>query len=585
MAQKNKKDGFIMQAGILAAAGIISRLIGLLYRSPLTAVIGDEGMGYYSSAYNIYTIILLISSYSIPSAISKVIAQKLVLKEYRNAHKLFLCAVWYVLIVGTATGLFLFFGAGLLVDGPAVIVLKVFAPTIFLYGLLGVLRGYFQAHKTMVQTSVSQILEQILNCIVSIAAALLLIMTTLGSADKYVITQEHQVQLGTQIVSEAESYVVEETGETVYVLTKEQQEWNTKHATYGAVGSALGTGMGVLTALLFMWAVYGMNRSTIYRRIERDRTRKEDSYGEIIGTVMHVVTPFILSTALYNLNTSLNQTIYSKYLLNVKKGDITKISTDYGIFAGKAVVIANIPIALATAMSSAVIPSISEACAQGDYEGAREKVAKAIKTTMLISIPAAVGIGVLARPVTWLLYPQKSSIDMASGLLTALAVSIIFFALSTLTNSVLQGIGRVNTPVIHSAVALCCQTLALFLLLHFTNCNLYGLVIANIVYSFVMCLLNQIAVRKYLDYEQEVVRTYLIPLLASLFMGALAWAVYQGLYLLTSSNVLSLFPAIILGAVLYFALMILLKGLTEEEIRELPKGHLLLRAARKMKLL
>ena len=269
----------------------------------------------------------------------------------------------------------------------------------------------------------------------------------------------------------------------------------------------------------------------------------------------------------------------------MKKGDITRISTDYGIFAGKAVVIANIPIALATAMSSAVIPSISEACAQGDYEGAREKVAKAIKTTMLISIPAAVGIGVLAKPVTWLLYPQKSSIDMAAGLLTALAVSIIFFALSTLTNSVLQGIGRVNTPVIHSAAALCCQTLALFLLLHFTEMNLYSLVIANIVYSFVMCLLNQIAVRKYLDYEQEVVRTYLIPLLASLFMGALAWAVYQGLYLLTSSNVLSLFPAILLGAVLYFALMILLKGLTEEEIKGLPKGHLLLRAARKMKLL
>ncbi len=585
MAQKRKRDGFIVQAGILAAAGIISRVIGLLYRSPLTAVIGDEGNGYYTSAYNIYTIILLISSYSIPAAISKVISQKLVLKEYRNAHRIFLCAIWYVLVVGTVTGLFLFFGAGLLVDGPAVTVLKVFAPTIFIYGLLGVLRGYFQAHKTMVQTSVSQILEQILNCVVSIGAALLLITTALGSADKYVLTEEHQVQYGSQIVSEAENYVSPDTGETVYTLTTEQQEWNTKHATYGAIGSALGTGMGVLTALLFMWAVYGMNRETIHRRIARDRTRKVDSYGEIFSIVMNVVTPFILSTALYNLSTTLNQTIYSKFFLHVKKEDITKISTDYGIFAGKAVVIANIPIALSSAMSSAVLPSISEACAKEDYEQAREKIAAAIKTTMLISIPAAVGIGVLARPVTWLLYPQKVSIDMASKLLMALSVSIIFYALSTLTNAVLQGIGKVNIPVIHTAVALVFQTAVLFLLLYFTDWNLYCMVFANITYSFVMCLLNQIAVRKYLDYQQELVHTFVIPLLASAFMGALAWAVYQGLYLLTSSNVLSLFPAIILGAILYFVLIIAFKGVTEEELRGLPKGHLLLRAAKKLHLL
>ena len=147
MGKKEKKDGFILQAGILAAAGIICRLIGLLYRSPLTAVIGDRGMGYFQSAYNIYTIILLISSYSIPAAISKVIAQKLSLRKYRNAHRIFVCAMWYAMVVGGAAGLVLFFGAGILLDGPAVTVLRVFAPTIFLYGILGVLRGYFQAHR------------------------------------------------------------------------------------------------------------------------------------------------------------------------------------------------------------------------------------------------------------------------------------------------------------------------------------------------------------------------------------------------------------------------------------------------------
>ena len=171
MADKNSsKNNFIMQAGILAAAGIISRIIGLLYRGPLQSVIGNLGLGYYQSAYNYYTIILLISSYSIPSAISKAIAQKLGEKEYRNAHRLFHGAMIYVLVVGGIASLFLFFGAGLSVSGAAVTVLRTFAPTIFVYGILGVLRGYFQAHKSMAQTSVSQILEQIANAVVSVGA-------------------------------------------------------------------------------------------------------------------------------------------------------------------------------------------------------------------------------------------------------------------------------------------------------------------------------------------------------------------------------------------------------------------------------
>ena len=128
-----RKNNFVMQAGILAAAGIISRIIGLLYRSPLTEVIGELGLGYYQAAYGFYTIILLISSYSIPSAISKVIAQKLALREYRNAHRIFLCSMAYVLVVGAAASLFLFFGAGIFVEEAAIPVLRTFAPTIFVY--------------------------------------------------------------------------------------------------------------------------------------------------------------------------------------------------------------------------------------------------------------------------------------------------------------------------------------------------------------------------------------------------------------------------------------------------------------------
>lgn len=600
MGKSSRKDGFIIQAGILAAAGILCRIIGLLYRSPLTAVIGDEGNGYYQTAYTVYTIVLLISSYSIPSAISKVIAQKLAIRDYRNAHRIFLCALYYVLVVGGAASLILFFGAGFITKGPAVTVLRVFAPTVFLYGILGVLRGYFQAHRTMLQTSVSQILEQILNAVVSIGAAYLLIVVMLSGTEKYELNEDHSVSFGGQVVQDVASVKVDEDGNTVlneygfpvYTLSEEQQEWNTRHAAYGAVGSALGTGAGVLAALLFMWGIYGLNKKTIHRRIARDRHEAE-SYGSILKTVSGVVVPFILSTAIYNLSTFLNQTIYLNIQTSVKGATNAQASTMYGIFSGKAVVISNIPIALSSAMSSAVLPSIATKVGQGDMEGAREKTAQAVKTTMLIAIPAAVGIGVLARPITWLLFRQKASIDLASKLLTALAASVIFYSLSTLTNSVLQGIGKVKVPVHNAAIALVIQTAVVSGLLHFTDMDLYAMVIAMLVYSGVMCVLNQLSIRKYMGYEQEMFRTFITPLVSSAFMGAAAYGTYLGIAALLGGgeypsmlqNVIALFPAILMGGIVYFVLEIVLRGISEEELRAIPKGYLLVRVAKRCHLL
>lgn len=592
MSKSSNKNGFIIQAGILAAAGIICRIIGLLYRSPLAAVIGDEGNGYYQAAYNIYTMILLISSYSIPSAISKVIAQKLATHEYRNAHRVFTCAIYYVLIVGGLASLVLFFGAGFLTRGPAVQVVRVFAPTVFLYGLLGVLRGYFQAHRSMVQTSVSQIIEQILNAVVSIGAAYLLIILMLSTTDKYVINDDHSVSLGSTVVQEMAEEQTDENGIVTYVLSDEQQAWNTKHALYGAIGSALGTGSGVLIALLFMWAVYLLNKDTIYRRIGRDRHPVEE-YGEIIKTITGVIIPFILSTAIYNLTTVVNQTVYTYIAAEKKNMENTEISTRYGIFSGKAVVISKIPIAISTAIASAILPTVSALAGSGDMKGARRKTAQAVKTTMFIAIPATVGIAVLARPITWLLFPQKASIDMASRLLILLAVSIILYSLSTLTNSILQGIGQVRVPVKNAAVALVIQTAITALLLLLTGLDMYALVIAEIVYSGMMCFLNQRSIRRYMYYRQEIFKTFIVPFVASGFMGLAAYGTYAGIHALMGGgeypgrmqNAIALIPAILVGCVVYFVLEILFGGISEKELRELPKGYLMVKVAKKLHLM
>ena len=362
-------------------------------------------------------------------------------------------------------------------------------------------------------------------------------------------------------------------------------ESETTQAIYGSAGSALGTGAGVVTALLFMFGMYMLNRKMINRRAEYDRRSKVDSYGDIFKMIFTIVTPFILSTFIYNCSTVVNMNIYYDILIEYKKVDSVTAHIDYGIFSTQAISVVNIPIAIASAMSSATIPGVSTTFVRKEYKKTKEQVSKAIRMTMMIAIPASVGLLLLSKPIMHFIFPQKDSLEQASGLLAALSVTVLLYCLSTLTNAVLQGIGKVNTPVIHSAVALLLQAAGLILLLWFTDLNLYALACANIIYSLVMCILNQISVRKHLGYRQEVVRTFIIPFIASLVMGAAAYGIYHGLYMLLPVSRVVLLIAIGIGAMVYFALILLMGGVTERELKSFPKGTMLVHLAKKLHLL
>ena len=552
---QSKKGGFIMQAGILAAAGIIVRIIGILYRSPLVAIIGDEGNGYYSTAYTIYTIILLISTNGIPSAVSKIVAGLMAKKQYRNAHKILMGAFCYVIIAGGLASAFCFLFADYIVGESSAMVLKVFTPTIFFSGLLGVFRGYFQAHGSMVQTSFSQIMEQIVNALVSIGAAVVF-MSFVKGAD------------------------------------------TSTQAVYGAMGSAVGTGAGVLTALLFMWSVYRVNRKMFRRRREKDYSKEELSYGQVFKMIFTMVTPVILSTCIYNMSSATNLELYCKIVEKLRGYTEAQATTFYGLYSGKANPITNIPIAFATAMSSAIIPTISGTFEKGDKAGTKKKVADAIKTTMLISIPSAVGLVVLAKPVVFILYPQPGTLDIVAKLLQVLAISVVFYGLSTLTNGVLQGTGYVNKPVIHAAIALVIQSAVLVALLIFTTLDIYALALAAVCYSLCMCLMNGISIRKKLGYKQEIVRTFLFPAAAALWMGAVAFLVYYGMNLaLVTLGVLEkgrmhwgmncacLIPSVLAAMFVYFALIIKFGAVGRSDLLAMPKGRSLVKVAEKFHLL
>ena len=221
------------------------------------------------------------------------------------------------------------------------------------------------------------------------------------------------------------------------------------------------------------------------------------------------------------------------------------------------------------------------------------KIAQAIKVTMLISIPSAVGLFVLAKPVVLLLYPQKATVDIVAALIRCMAVAVVFYGLSTLTNAVLQGTGKVNKPVTHALCALVMQTLILVPLLLYTNLDLYALCIATVVYALLMCLLNAFSIRKHLNYEQEMFKTFVLPAIAAFWMGVVAGTVYfgldKGIVLLAEMsqfwrNIICLIPSLLIAVIVYFMLVIKLGAVSKNELKTMPKGHVLVRIAEKLHL-
>ena len=203
---------------------------------------------------------------------------------------------------------------------------------------------------------------------------------------------------------------------------------------------------------------------------------------------------------------------------------------------------------------------------------------------MMIAIPSSVGLFVLARPIMQLLFPQKASLDMAAALLRALAITVVFYSLSTLTNAVLQGVGKVSVPVYHAAIALVAQVIVLVVLLIGTNINLYALVFASATYSLLMCVLNARAVRKYLDYQEDMKQIFIKPFLAAAFMGLVAWFVFMGCDLLMDSRI-ALIPTLAIAIIVYFIFIIKFGAVTETEMKAVPSGTKLIRAAKKLHLM
>lgn len=537
-SKKTKQNNFIVQGSILAIASILVRLIGIVYRIPMVRYIGDEGSGYYSIAFNIYNIALILSSYSLPLAVSKLIAARNVKKEYKNTFRIFLAALLFAAISGFVFTCLIYFGAEFLahnVYNTAGIIypLKVLAPTIFVVAIIGVFRGFYQGKNTMLPTAVSQVIEQIANAIVSVVAA-------------YMLMKAHDASM--------------------------------EMASYGAAGGTLGTFVGAVAGLAFLLLVFALYFPNFQRLVHRDRSPRQESYGYIYRLLFMTIFPVILSQTLYQVSGILDDIIFSK-ILAAKNIDETIRSQWLGIYSSKYKLLSNVPIAIASAMASSMIPSMVASVTLKDMDAVKYKVYSTVKFNMLIAIPSAVGMTVLAKPIMQLCFPGSS--ELANNLLLFGSVAIVFYALSTITNAVLQGINHMRIPVIHTAISLVIHLILLVALLQFTNMNVYALLVGNITFPFVICVLNWIQIKRRLSYHQEVMTTFIIPTISACIMGVVTFLVYKGADMILP-NIVSTILAIGIGVVIYFGALIALKGIDGNELERLPMGRKLVQLCKKI---
>lgn len=536
---KKTDNTLVKNASFLMVAALISKIIGMLYKSPLSSTLGSESYALFQYAQNVYFILLMIASFSIPQAVSKVMAEKIAFRRYRDAQRVFHCALLYAVGAGGLVALFCVFGASLLVPdnmADARLALQMLAPTIFLSGILGVFRGYFQAYRNMMPTSISQIIEQ---CFVAVVALLMSGVLIRHFSGK----------------------------ETAVV-----QRW-------GAAGATMGTGAGVLSALLFMLLVYLINRKLIRRRISRDRVSLNESYFVLMKNIVLIIMPIILSAFIYNVNGFLNSFIYSQIggIRGMDQGLLKLNYAEYGYF----MTLINIPLTLASTAPTSMIPEVSAHYAKRDIAMANDKTDRAAWISMLISIPAAMGLAVLSGPVTRLIFPVTNG--TAGNLMIVGAITIILNGNSNISNGVLQGIGKPRIPMINASIALVADVVVMAVLMAVTDLGIYTVVISMVVYAVVMVLLNDRAMKKYMGYKNPWKSAYYPPTIASVPMAAVAGGVYYGLYALIHSNFISLAVAVFLAVLVYFAAYLFISHPGEEELLMIPGGSYLLRILKKLR--
>jgi len=528
---------FIKGATILAVGGMVSKVLGAVFRIPLTNWIGAVGMSYYGMAYSVYSYFLIVATAGLPVAIARMVSERVALGDYTNAHRTYRVSLYLMGSLGIAGFCICFFGAGWMADimnNPgATDSLKAIAPVLLLAPIVSSFRGYFQGQQNMVPTASSEVTEQMFRVIVGLALSFILVKKSLKLA---------------------------------------------------SAGATFGASAGSFAALILLSVIYYKTRKSRKKRLETCSAKPESNKG-LLKELLAIAVPITIGSTILPIMMLIDS------LLIIRRLEATGWShhmakTLYGIISGFCDPLIGFPQVFTIAVAVSLVPAVTEAFTKKNEDNLHKNIQISIKTMMVISFPCMVGLIVLAQPILLLLYPsQRATAILATSTLQVLSIGVVGLSILRTFSSALQGIYKMAIPVINLTIGAVAKIILTYILVGIPFFNVNGAALGNVVAYFIAAVLNYKAVRKYTGTHIDVKDTFVKPFIASLIMGAATFAVYKASMMLIGSNGVSTLLSIVIAIFVYALVAFRMKCIGEEELLTVPKGEKIIKIARRLRLM
>ncbi len=541
--KKENKTSFLKNVIMLMFSQVVVKILGLVYRVAIVDAegFGNTGNGYYSTGYQVYMILLAISSIGIPNVISKLVSERVADGDYRGAHRIFKTALKLFAGFGFVLTLVLFFSADfiatvLLRAAGVKYTLMVLAPALTFVAASAVMRGYFAGLGSMKASGSSQVIEQFFNCFLSIG------------------------------------FVYACVGQDTAIM---------------AAAGNLSTTCACAVAFLYLVFFYRKRRADIKAALsEQTVPQEQKSRSKLIKIILTVSIPITLSSLITTANSAIDIFTVSNGIQNAFWAVIgtaaeleEKAMELYGTMQ-KAEVITHLPLAVSGTLCAAIVPVISSLVAKGDIKGVNQKISSAVLISSLLIFPCMGGIIALAEPVLKLLYP---SVPEGALMLILLSVTLPFSSLTYVLNGILYGAGKQLVPAVTLAIGSLIKLVLNILLVNIPSLNIYGAIIGTIVYQTFVFAVETVVVYRYIPIKMDYVKTFVKPFVSAAVMGASVFVIYKLISLFTGNTVSTLL-SILAGVIIYVALILLLRTFKEEDIKDLPKGEKLFGLLKKFRL-
>ena len=523
--KSQKKQSFLQGVAVLTFATIIVKLLGFIYKVPLQNILQERGFGYFNTAYDVYNVLLMISTTGLPVAVSRMISQAQALDNYAQIRKIYSTSMKVFLSIGiVGTLIMLVFCRQLSVmvttNENSWAAIAALSPCVLLICVVSAHRGFFQGQSNMTPTSVSQIYEAVVRVVFGLAGAYLMLRKT-GSL------------------------------------------------IYAAAGGIFGVTIGCIVAVVYLRIQFGKSNQVL-----QQGGGEAKSTRATMKELLAIAIPITLGSAGLQIINLVDTMIYMRRLTGALAWSSDAADTAKGIY-NYCQTIFNLPCSLVTPITISVIPTVTAALTTKNLVGARHTEESAVRTMAIITMPCAVGLAVLAEPIIRLLARNygAESIATATPILIYLGIAVIFNSTVLLFNSIMQAHGDVTTPVINMLIGGVVKVIVNYILVAIPSLNIIGAAIGTVICYATITALDVIAMRKRVTTHPAILRNMVRPFGAAVGMGALTWATAALLSRMTSSNTIVCLSSLVVAVIVYVIFVIALRCVTYEDCMLFPKGE------------